>query len=313
MNKHIKTIQFPSGLKWITVDLPSKKEIEELGNQFGFFEKEDLKDCLPPCQRPKLTEREKYVFMILQFPVYNRNTGNIEPSEVDFFIGADFIVTIYSENLLPMKELVEKYEKNEKMQKIYQEKNPSVLCHEILSTLLHYCFPMLSHISQDIDAVEKNIFNFNHNKIDTIREIMRIKRNIVAFRKTMQAHKSIISKLVERSKKLFATYKLEMYYSNLINHTKDIWDFLANYKDTIDALYETHESLVSHRLNQIIKTLTIFSVIVFPLTLLSAIFGMNTINSMPFVNSPYDFWYIIGIMLVGMFFMVFFFKKKKWL
>jgi len=67
------------------------------------------------------------------------------------------------------------------------------------------------------------------------------------------------------------------------------------------------------KINEIMKTLTIFSVIVFPLTLLAAIFGMNTMNAMPFANSQYDFWYIMGIMLMGAVIMFGFFKKKRWL
>jgi len=70
---------------------------------------------------------------------------------------------------------------------------------------------------------------------------------------------------------------------------------------------------MNYRLNDIMKTLTIFSVIVFPLTLLAAIFGMNTINGMPFINSINGFWMVIIIMLFGSLGMLIFFKKKKWL
>ncbi len=61
------------------------------------------------------------------------------------------------------------------------------------------------------------------------------------------------------------------------------------------------------------RTLTVFSVIVFPLTLFAAVFGMNTLNSMPFIDHPYGFWFIIGIMLAATLAMFMFFKKKKWL
>lgn len=312
-SKRAKTINFPTGLRWVVLDLPEKKEIEELKKDFPFFHEQDFVDCLPPCQRPKLVERENYIFMILQFPVYNRKTGVIEPSEVDFFIGPDYLVTIFSKELEPMAEMTNKYLRNKKLAQIYQEKSPAVLIHEILNMLLHYCFPMLTHINQDIDAVEKTIFYFNHNRIDIIKEIMRVKRNIVAFRKVMQAHKSIIQKLVDRSEKLFTTHRLEAYYTNLINHTKDIWEFLSNYKDTVDALYETHESLVSHRLSQIIKTLTIFSVIIFPLTLFATIFTMNATNGMPFINHEHAFWILIMIMAVVTLGMILYFKRKRWL
>ena len=89
--------------------------------------------------------------------------------------------------------------------------------------------------------------------------------------------------------------------------------FLENYKDTINAVHETHESLMSHRQTEIMKTLTVISVIVFPLTLFAAIFGMNTMNAMPWLNSKYDFWYVIIFMILGASFMLLIFKKKRWL
>jgi magnesium transporter len=99
----------------------------------------------------------------------------------------------------------------------------------------------------------------------------------------------------------------------LLNHTKDIWNTLVNYKDTINALHETQASMTSLKINEIMKTLTIFSVIVFPLTLLAAVFGMNTVKSMPFVEHEHGFWYIVGLMLCGLCIMLLYFKKRKWI
>ena len=312
-DKHIKEINFPSGLKWISVDKASKKQTSWLKEKYNFSDL-DLKDIMPPLQRPKMIEYDDYLFIILQFPVYNRSNGEIDSSEIDFFIGKNYLITIHDGRLDPLNELFLEHSKKTKKNHDQFDTNPGALLYELLNSLLHYCFPMLNHINQDIDAIEKGIFDIDHGtNVNTIREIMRIKSNIVNFRKTMQAHKSIIQKLISHSEKLFTTHKLEVYYGNLVNHTKDIWEFLSNYKDTIDALHEAHESLVSHRLNQIMKTLTVFSVIVFPLTLFAAIFGMNTMNAMPFVDSPYDFWYIMGIMLFGVIAMILFFKTRKWM
>ncbi|MFH1457522.1 MAG: magnesium transporter CorA family protein [Patescibacteria group bacterium] len=306
-DKNIKQIKFNSGPRWVNVTKQTKGQINWLRKNFKFNEL-TLKDCLPPNQRPKVSEYEDYIFMILQFPVYNSQTGEIESSEIEFFIARNYLITVHNNRIPVINQLFNKEAKN-------NSKNTTIatLLYAVMSELLHYCFPMLNHISLDIDAIESHIFKIGHNNINTIKEILRIKRNIVDFRKIMQAHKSIIQKLIRTSDKLLTTEKLESYYSNLVNHTKDIWEFLENYKDTIDAMHETHESLNSNRLNQIIKTLTIFSVIVFPLTLLAAIFGMNTMHSMPFINSLYDFWYIVGIMLISVLCMIFYFKHKKWI
>ncbi|MBU4360475.1 magnesium transporter CorA family protein [Candidatus Parcubacteria bacterium] len=298
-------------LTWHIIDKPTKKQIVWIKDNFDFDE-QDLNDCLPPNQRPKLNVQSNYLFMILMFPYYDHTTQEIKSSEIDFFITRNEIVLVHNNHLQPILDLQQECQTTENARKEFMA-NDSRLLYEILNRLLHYCFPMLNHINQDVDNIETKILEIKKNKLDVIREIMRIKKNIVNFRKIMQAHKSIITKLIKNSETIFPVSHLNIYLEHLVSHTKDIWEFLENYKETINALHETHESLLSHRLNEIIKTLTIFSVIVFPLTLMAAIFGMNTMNSMPFVNSAYDFWFVTAIMLVGAIGMLFYFKKKRWL
>ena len=121
--------------------------------------------------------------------------------------------------------------------------------------------------------------------------------------------------------KKFLKYKHELdkdvevskQYKHLIEHIKTIWENLENYKEIVEILNNTNESLYNDQISNIMKTLTIFSVIVFPLTLLAAIFGMNTTNGMPFVDSPHGFWVIIVMMIFGSLGMLYIFEKKKWL
>ncbi|TSD04624.1 MAG: magnesium transporter [Parcubacteria group bacterium Athens0714_12] len=307
-NNKIKIIKIKD-LVWIDIVNAGEKEIKYLKQEFNFHPL-DLKDCFPPLQRPKLIVQENYIFMILQFPFYNRETKEILPSEIDFFIGKNFIITHHLNELISIKDFFQDLQKNKEAQKKYLSNNPSIILYEILNKLLLYCFPMLNHINLDIDVVEKQIFNGQNKKI--VKEILIIRRNIVNFRKTMQPHKSIVRKLIGIAPQFFSISKLNIYFNYLVENTKEIWDHLENYKDSIDALHNTNESLINFKTNEIIKTLTIFSVIVFPLTLLAAIFGMNAIN-MPFINLPYGFWYIIGIMLVGGILMFWVFKNKKWM
>lgn len=289
---------------WTNVTKNGVKEIEYLGKKFGFHEI-DLKDCLPPLQRPKLVVRPDYLFMILLFPVFNRKTGTLHASEVDFFITRGTLVTVNSNNIAPLQEIFDKCRaKKNKCSNI-----PDLL-HEILHELLLSCFPMLVHISTDIDNVENQLRS--EFEKGTITEILRIKTNIVNFRKAMQPHKQVIRALVAETPKFFPAQKIKIYFENLINYTKEIWDLLLNYKDTIDALHETNVSLIDFRINEIMKTLTIFSVIVFPLTLLAAIFGMD-LPGMPLANNPYGFWIILATMLFGTLGLLWFFEKKKWL
>ena len=249
--------------------------------------------------------------MTLLFPVFNRQTGSIYITEVDFFINSNQITTVHANDLWPLKEIFKKYKDDPKaLQKLIND-NPGTLVYEILSRLLQHLFPMLTNISKDIDSIEKVIFSGQEKRM--IKDILMAKRNIVNFRRSMQSHKNVITKLIEKGPQFFSCARLNIYFKNLVANTKDIWDLLETYKETITNLEDTNNSLVSSRLNYIMKTLTIFSVIVFPLSLFAAIFGMNTIISMPFVEHPQGFWIVVSMMAIGILLMLIVFKKKKWL
>ena len=142
---------------------------------------------------------------------------------------------------------------------------------------------------------------------------MKTRYNIINFRRIMQTHKNMIKKMISLNSEFFPKQPLHSYYNKLLEQTKDIWEILENYKEVIEILAIANDSLLNYKISDIMKTLTIFSVIVFPLTLIAAIFGMNTTNGMPFMNNQFGFEIVIIIMLFGSLFMLLFFEKKKWL
>lgn len=305
--KHIHTLNF-NGFQWINITQNTPHELNWLKKTFG-FEADDLRDCLPPPQRPKLVERQNYLFMALLFPVYNRKTQEIKPAEVDFFISGKYLITIHDSQVTPLREFFTLCEQNKKFSSELMEEGPAGLIHEIISRLFNYCFPILNHINNDIGVIEDKIFTSQGIKL--IYEISLIKKNIVNFRKAIQTHKNVIHRLVDATARFFPNLKLDSYSKNLLEQTREIWDVLENNRETINALHETRASLSSYRLNQVMKTLTIISVIFMPLNLIAFIFGMNT-KYHPIVGQPYDFWIIVGLMAILTGILVFGFKKKKW-
>jgi len=297
-------------LEWIHIERPDTEQIEYLKKEFDFHPL-DLEDCLNDVQRPQISEYSHYVFFILTFPVYNRKTREIEASEVDFFIGSRYLVTISDGGVDTVKNFFNEVKNNEYSQEKYmQASHPVFILYEILHRLQNYTFPMLDHVSQDITDIEKKIFSGQEKKL--VEEILHIKRNIVDFRRIMQAHKNIIKKLMATHTKFFMPDKTNIYFSNILDRTKDIWDILETQKENITAFQETNESLISYKLNDIMKTLTTVSVILVPATLVASIFGMN-VRHMPFIGHPSDFYIILAIILIVILSFVMYFRKKNWL
>lgn len=312
-NKNISQFKSESGeFSWINIIGAQRKELEYLRKKFKFNDL-DLKDALAShyAQRPKFIERPGYSFLILQFPFFNAKTRTIEPEEIDFFIGKNYVITTHKNNLPPLVELANLCVSDDFYRNQYLDGNNAAFIYEVISRLLEHCYPILDHLSLDIKNIERNIFAGHERRM--VNEILCVKRNVLNFRKIMSEHKNTLRKIIHQSGRYLPIGKLKIYYEDLIEHTKNIWEILGGQKEMIEALEDTNTSLVSFKLNEIMRTLTIFSVIVFPLTLFAAIFGMNTVNGMPFINTPDGFWRIITIMGITSLCMFLFFKRKKWL
>lgn len=310
MSNNIKELKTKK-LTWISIDHATAENLKFLKNEFQ-LDTNDLNECLPTRQRQKIREGNgQYIFIVLQFPYYNPTTEAIEGTEVDIFIGKKFLVTIHDGELKPLLDLFHICQTDQLVKSQIENEDVLSLLYRLIHSLYQYCYPILNHINFDIDALEKDILGKAEEA--TIRDILQIKRNIVNYQKTLQAHRNIWQKFIEITAPVKMDKKTNEGFKTLLFVTRDIWDYLTNYKDTINALHETQESMTSLKINEIMKTLTIFSVVVFPLTLLAAIFGMNTIDSMPFVDQHHGFWYVIGIMAIGMLIMFTYFRKRKWI
>ena len=309
MSSKIKEIKTKK-THWLDIINASHDDLKYLRQTFT-FDPLDVADCSPMLQRQKINDRKQYVFIVLQFPIYGRATGAVEPSEIDTFVSKKQLVTVHDGRLKPLVDFFNLCQTDTLTRANLEQDEPMVIFFKILNKLYDYCYPILNHINLDIDRVEKDILK--RAEEETIKNILSIKRNIVNFQKTMQSHYGILQNFVEIMGELNASRELKTEFYNLISHTKDIWNTLVNYKDTINALHETQSSMTSLKINEIMKTLTIFSVIVFPLTLLAAIFGMNTVQSMPFVEQEHGFWYVLAVMAFAVVCMFGYFKKRKWL
>lgn len=276
-------------IRWINIETPSVAEMEELRGEFDFHPL-DIEDCLTKTQRSKTDAYDQYIFMVLLFPFYNKVTKEIQTAEVHFFITNNTLITVHNKNLQALANIYEDARKNINGTDGYFAKSSEYLLYNILNMLLVPIYPMLDHVSVDIDQIEKGIFSGNEKRM--VEEILVTRRKITDLRKIMQSHKKTLQKLILglKASPLFPIQQADAYYDNLVDHTKEIWDALGAFKEAIEALQETNESIISHKLNQVMKVLTLFSVTMLPATLIASLFGMNLI--LPFANSKYGFWIV---------------------
>jgi magnesium transporter len=169
---------------------------------------------------------------------------------------------------------------------------------------------MLRKIGNKLDALEDDIFEERAEEV--VRDISNVKQEIINFRKVIRPQRPVLRDLEKVKQRYLASdFDLEIYFDDIVDAHERIWDMLENYKEVAEALEETNESLISHRLNDILRVLTAMSVIILPLTLIASVMGMNT--WVPDEGDATGFFVVLGVMMVLLVGMVFYFRKRRWL
>lgn len=288
---------------------PSKKDLDKLKQDFNFHPV-TLEELLSPTLRPKVEHYDHYLYMVVHFPLYNHKKQTTESVEIDFLIMPEILITVRYEDLPPLKEFWGKCQMDKATREHSFGKSAAMLLYCILESLYRLSLRQLDHITKKINIIEEEMFKEKGSEM-IVEKISLIRRDILDFRKTIKPQKSILDSLRIKGIEFFGT-STKPYFMDIIGDYMRVWHSLENHKETIEALRETNDSLITNRTNKIMRVLTEFAVIVFPLTLLAAIFGMNT-SHLPIVGHKYDFWIIVGFMLLATSGMLLFFKWRKWL
>ena len=290
-------------LIWVDIENPSKENMQFLGNNFNFHPL-DIEDCLSIIERPKLDEYDDYFFLVLHTPYFIKQTGRLVPFTVNIFIGNNFLVTVHRGLCKPIQDALDYLTENQQI----LDKGSGYLLHKVIDSLIDYNFPILNKIYRSIQNVEDSIFKKASSK--NVRDILLIRTNILTFRNIIFPQRKLL-KTLEIKDMEFLIEALEVYFSDLVDHVEKIWDTLENYKELIEGVHDAHQSLLSNKINDIMRILTIFSVVILPLTLISGIYGMNV--SLPLGGFSFAFLVILISMIFIIIGMLIYFKHKDWL
>jgi magnesium transporter len=300
-----------SGLRWVSIEGPTPLESAWLEEHFEFHPL-DLEDVLSRNQRPKIDEYPDYLFIVLHFPVFDRQVKRLNAGELDIFVGADYLVTIQNTPLQPVEYLFERCRQKDELREQLFSRGSGYLLYRIVDDSFDYCFPMLRKIGNKLDALETEIFEESRSE-DIVRDISNAKQEIINFRKVIRPQRTVLRDLEKLEQPFLASREgeLDVYFDDIVDSHERIWDMLENNTEVVEALEETNESYISHRVNDILRVLTAFSVVILPLTLIASLWGMNV--GVPGEGDPGDFWLIVGGMVVLLVAMLGYFRHRRWL
>jgi magnesium transporter len=298
-----------SGLTWVNVVSADVDTAQLLAERFGWHPL-DVEDIVSKRQRPKVDDYEDdgYLFAVLHFPVFDKDVGRLNAAELDIFIGHDYVVTIPNRELHPVTRLFARCEQDDVYCEQLFARGSGRLLYEILDDLFDYCFPILDKIAHKLDVIEDEMFEGASEEV--VRDISNVKQEIISYRKIVKPERSTL-RVLERRVEAFLPEELELYFDDIVDAAERIWDLLDNYKEVVEGLESTNESVISHRQNDVLRLLTVFTVIVLPLTMLTGVFGMNV--AFPGEGTREAFWVIAASLVAVLVGMVGFFRWKRWL
>ncbi|MDF2378698.1 MAG: magnesium transporter CorA family protein [Candidatus Gracilibacteria bacterium] len=286
----MKTEQVKYGrLEWTNIENPTHEFLLELEKKHGFHEL-DLEDCLSKTESPKIEEHKDYVFIVFHFPIRNIKTGYFVVESLNVFISQKYLITMSRGRLKKLDEVFEDMTSDVKERRRVMKQGSGYLLYELMYELFESCMPYLTQLSRFIHEIEDDIFEGKVAK-DRLYDVMKVKRKLITLKRTILPHETIIEE-IEHLHKRFMKKELEVYFDDIADKIARAKNHLNSMTEMINTLHEANESLTSHNTNRVIKVLTVFSVMMLPITFITGLYGMNV--ALPIQGEAMAFWQLLA-------------------
>lgn len=261
-------------------------------------------------ERAKFVERNGYCYMVIHGLEYDVKTDEAKTPALDIVFGKNFVITAHPDPLPWLDDVYQEVATQEADTHI-MSRGGGFLLYDILDHHVDSFFPVLDDIDSIIDDLEDVTVSDTSNEVQV--RIFRIKRSLAQMRRVISPQVEVANSLRARSDHLLAP-EVQPYLSDVHDHLIRAFEILDSYRDLMSGLLDVYLTTVSNRLNVIMKQLAIVATIFLPITFITGIFGQNFGHS-PQVeyDSGYNFWIILGVMVLITVGQIWFFKRRRWI
>lgn len=301
------------GIAWIDLESPNDGEIASVIKRYGLHPLvgEELKNSSGSA---KINLYDDYILLSLPLPIRTKEKdGNrymVSDREVDFVIGANFLVTSRYQAVDQLEYFAKIFETNSIIDKNEKVENASNLFYYMMKRLYAGMFNDLENIRDALSAAEDKIFQGDEKRM--VENLSFLGRELIDFRQTARVHKDIWEQMLLDSKHNVLGEKIIPYIRDLRDDFNRIHELVGNCRELLSDLRETNDSMLSAKQNEVIKTLTMVSFIFIPLTFIASLFTIPSPFT-PLVGHPQG-WNLLFVFMVVLSVLTWWsFKRKKWL
>lgn len=286
--------------KWIDYEAPTPEQIDAVAQQYNFhpLTVEDVKTF---DQRAKVLPFDDYLFVSLH--TLERQNGEIVDHELEGFLGSDYVITFHREPLQCLRDIMKRVTEGG----IEVKLGPDYLLYLIVDKIVDDIFPILEAIDDEIDQLEDE--TITKATPQTLQRIFFLKQQLINMRRIVAPMRDLVNSLASTRYGMVDS-KTALYFRDVYDHLSRLYEVIETERDLLGSALDTYLSVVSNRLNETMKQLTIIATIFLPISFIVGFGGMN-FEHLPF-NSAIFFWLIMASLVIVPVGMLIYFRRRGW-
>lgn len=294
----------PKDILWLDICNPTQQDIALLRDEFAFHPL-SIEDAVRSHERPKVETYDHYYFIVFYAACYREHSDQVELEALSLFIGANYLVTVHQGDISVVQEVLRRWQSPTSP----MTDKVALLVHALLDALVDDYFPLMDSIAERVEDLEDTIFG----KFDetAIEDIFQLKKQLFSLRRVVAPERDVLNVLLRRELPIFKAKEIA-YLQDVYDHLVRVTDTIDAYRDLLASAMDSYLSLQSNQLNQIVKILTLASIILMSDALIAGIYGMN-FAFMPELGWRYGYAFALVLMIGISGGLVLFFRARKWL
>ena len=289
---------------WIDLDNPTDEEVKAVLEGVFAFHPLAIEDCLTPSSLPKIEDYEDYLFIVMHAVDFTRDE-KFATTELDLFIGKDYLVTFHRTPLKSVQNVIDRVVKSTGV----IARGPDRIAHGVLDSLIDLYQPVMTELGAELEEIEESALAKDSGK-QLVNEILQVRGDFARLRHIVRPQRDVIDRLARGDSKLIRALMLP-YFRDLRDNLARLDDTASSYHERLLMAFDIYLNKAAFEANEGIKFLTALTAVTLPAVLVGSWYGMN-FSHMPELNSPHGYLYACTLTLLSTVAMTIYLKKKKW-
>ncbi len=239
-----------------------------------------VEDVLTESNTPKLDDWDHYLYIVLHAVTWDTKLQDVDTAEMDVFLGTNYLITYHDEPI----PAIDRVWKNALREERHTRRGADFLLYEVCDSVASDYMPCMDAMDEEIDRIEDQVFE--HTTAETLQRIFKLKSAVLNLRRVLSPQREVMNKLARDDYEPMDP-KDKIYFRDVYDHFVRLTDLNESLRDLVTGAMDTYLTVTANRTNNVMKTLTIITVMMSPITAITGFFGMNFFGEPILLQSPF--------------------------